>query len=542
MSNDADIQRSNVKVSFKDRIKNLQKDDKVIDSDNCLEAKQHLIPSTSTSATKPKKTSTTKQLKEKIKSLSYIPKDESTPWSKLKRATVVGLGGSYTSLSNNLTSDYPKLTKTLIKTSMPVNLNVVTNKLNDSTTFFKSLHQSQIKTSSCSPINELDVIVYDQKISVSDSELKRDILSTKESSRSLVKIKSNPKPFKTSKPKSYHSINDLSPEYSGLPFVKKLKILYERQKLEELESAIQTTRSFSLDYTDSSSCSDMIDVLTRSQSEASCMLHSRNVSNTLIPVAPLNFNMHLIPMSQLSPESNETLERKNLKSILKKLSDDRLTQNVANLKSGDRQDMKRLMRAQTLEGYVARRTNFTKSVTFNRTLSSPPTSTLPEEPEESLKTSPLPQHQSFTFPQPHLPSVTPQPTALYPIANEQDDYESSAHVFDPRVQQTSKLSFTESPKLLTTNEHHSQPKLKLSQPNLFDKNISHSDINRSETRALDVLDDNCGERKLVKGICEFSLLLLYIAIKSVNMSQKFSRNHNQKHDILLLDFLWSIKN
>lgn len=413
---------------------------------------------------------------------------------------------------------------------MPVNLNIVTNlnQLNDSNTFFESLHHSQLKTSSCSPINELDVIVYDQKISVSDSELKRDSISTKESCRSIVKIKNKPKPFKTIKPKSYRSVDDLSPEYSGLPFVKKLKILYERQKLAELESAIQTTRSLSLDYTDSNTCSDMIDVLTRSQSEASCMLHSGNVSNTLIPVTPLSFNMHLIPMnkkSQLSPESNETLERKNLKSILKKLSDDRLSQNVSKLKSGDRQDMKRLMRAQTLEGYVARRTKFTKSVTFNRTLSSPPSSTLPEEPEESIRAppitissqyplvfSPQPKHQPFTFPQSQPPSVPSQTTSLYPIANNEVDYENAAHIFVQRVHQsavktcTNKISLTdptltieESPKLLITNEPHPQSKLKLSQPNLFDKNISNSDINSSERMERHV-SDNSGERKLVKGI------------------------------------------
>lgn len=46
--------------------------------------------------------------------------------------------------------------------------------------------------------------------------------------------------------KQYRSIDDLSPEYGGLPFVKKLKILNERQKLEELESEIKK-RSFSLD-------------------------------------------------------------------------------------------------------------------------------------------------------------------------------------------------------------------------------------------------------------------------------------------------------
>lgn len=47
--------------------------------------------------------------------------------------------------------------------------------------------------------------------------------------------------------KMYASVDDLSPEYCGLPFVKKLKILNERQKLAELEKAV---RSSSLDCGD----------------------------------------------------------------------------------------------------------------------------------------------------------------------------------------------------------------------------------------------------------------------------------------------------
>uniref|UniRef100_A0A182SVI9 Uncharacterized protein n=1 Tax=Anopheles maculatus TaxID=74869 RepID=A0A182SVI9_9DIPT len=153
-----------------------------------------------------------------------------------------------------------------------------------------------------------------------------------------------PKPIKlvSSEPKSYLSIDDLSPEYCGLPFVKKLKILNERQKLAELESAIKT-RSLSLDCTDSNtstaSTHDLLDQLTRSQSEGSGMAHTvrsksespkRSDSNGLLP---------------LSPESNETLERRQLKSILKKLSEDK-----AALEQRPNRDLKKLMRAQTVEG------------------------------------------------------------------------------------------------------------------------------------------------------------------------------------------------
>lgn len=349
------------------------KDEKAGSSESA-DAKQHLIPSTSTA--KPKKPSTTQQLRDKLKSFSQTPKDrakdELTPWSKLKLATVVSIGGSYSSLNNSVTGDSPKLSKTTIKSSMPADLNAVVNLDGP----YQSTSQLDLKT--------------EPKTSVSDSELKSE----------TAKVKRKPKPFKLlAQPKDYRSVDDLSPEYSGLPFVKKLKILNERQKLAELESEIQT-RSFSLDCTDSSNSNEMVEVLTRSQSEASCMIKPPRISLTspITPVAPLNFDP---PKSPLSPESNETLERKQLKSILKRLSEDRLAQNV-NVK---RPDMKRLMRAQTVEGYVARRTKFTKSVTFNNTLSSPPASapTLTEEPE--VKSA---------------PSIPPPTQALYPISNAQD--------------------------------------------------------------------------------------------------------------------------
>lgn len=254
------ITRTNLKVSFKDRIKSLQKESNKEEkpgSSESLEAKQHLLPSTSLSSSssttmpvptvKAKKPSTTKQLREKIRSFGQIPKDELTPWSKLKLATVVSLGGSYTSLTNNIPEDSPKLSKTSIKSSMPVNLNSVTDKLD---------HPSVPRPESKA----------ERKTSVSDSELKSD------SSSAVVRRK--PKAFKLNEPKNYRSVDDLSPEYSGLPFVKKLKILNERQKLAELESVIQTTRSFSLDCTDSSNSSEMVEILTRSHSEASCMILS----------------------------------------------------------------------------------------------------------------------------------------------------------------------------------------------------------------------------------------------------------------------------
>ncbi|XP_015836494.1 uncharacterized protein Cngl isoform X3 [Tribolium castaneum] len=179
-------------------------------------------------------------------------------------------------------------------------------------------------------------------------------------------VQQNPKPklVLTGRTKHYRSIDDLSPEYGGLPFVKKLKILNERQKLEELETVMKT-RSFSLDIPDSSQTPMEMDTLTRSQSEGSTMHHDKNLLAT--PLSELNS----------SNESNETPERRNLRSILKKLSEEtQLESQVATMpKKIDSTEFRKLMRAPTIEGYAARHSKLAKSVTFNRdTLQSPPNS------------------------------------------------------------------------------------------------------------------------------------------------------------------------
>ncbi|CAH0391864.1 unnamed protein product [Bemisia tabaci] len=102
-----------------------------------------------------------------------------------------------------------------------------------------------------------------------------------------------------------------------------------------------------------------------------------NLPKTFDPVA----NTPLV-----SPESNETQERKHLKSILKKLSSNNLFKKDEEVPQKNQSDpttaapaakidpnIKRLMRAQTFEGFAARHSKLTKSVTFNRdTLQSPP--------------------------------------------------------------------------------------------------------------------------------------------------------------------------
>lgn len=74
--------------------------------------------------------------------------------------------------------------------------------------------------------------------------------------------------------KMYASVDDLSPEYCGLPFVKKLKILNERQKLAELERAV---RSSSLDCGENAEA-EFDGNLTRSHSEACAIEYARKLA------------------------------------------------------------------------------------------------------------------------------------------------------------------------------------------------------------------------------------------------------------------------
>jgi hypothetical protein len=408
------------KVSFKDRIKNLQqesKQDKASCSSDTSDMKQQLLPSTPTSSSnsnnnnsskssKPSTAQTIKDIKEKIRSFGHLPKDEPLkPWSKLKLATV-NAGGSYTSLDNSFNDEYSpymhrvstkrKFTSKPNRNSFPIvpsDLSIIPQQMirSSSTSNNKILVQITNEQGQQQRMHHLHL--QNQQMSVSDSEIKNVKVVPV-----MRKLKTKPKPFKL-KPerKSYCSVDDLSPEYCGLPFVKKLKILNERQKLAELESVIQT-RSFSLDCTETPlNPINPLEPLTRSHSEASgiagfprtAMLTTTHTfsSSPIVPVAPLNFPQCLRP--PLSPESNETLERRQLKSILKKLSEDKLQipqslqdqQKEYDLRSqqtsneGSPKDLKRLMRAQTMEGYVARHSKLMKSVTFNRnTLSSPPNS------------------------------------------------------------------------------------------------------------------------------------------------------------------------
>ncbi|XP_037024919.1 uncharacterized protein LOC119066502 isoform X2 [Bradysia coprophila] len=346
-----------LKVSFRERIKGLQQECTKSPTEREPKAsgepadmKEQLISGTSFSSKLSKPS--TLSIKDKIKQLGHInqPKmiDEQSgqlkPWSKLKMATVVNTGGSYTSLNNSINEESPSDLETI--------------PLKEPSTESGSSRTADKKK------------VKSDHVSASDSEIKSDLVKDKVP-------KKIPIPFKIQRePKMYRSVDDLSPEYSGLPFVKKLKILNERQKLAELESVIQT-RSFSLDCTESDNGTDLMEPLIRSHSEASGIARPKAIhsGHSGVPVvAPLIIQPCL--QSPLSPESNETLERRNLKSILKKLSEEKSQQQCVS-GSGDESkpsDMMGLMRAPTVEGYVARHSKFMKSVTFNSTLSSPPNS------------------------------------------------------------------------------------------------------------------------------------------------------------------------
>ncbi|XP_072383029.1 uncharacterized protein Cngl [Diabrotica undecimpunctata] len=210
------------------------------------------------------------------------------------------------------------------------------------------------------------------------------------------KPKLKPNLFLTRRTKHYRSIDDLSPEYGPLPFVKKLKILNERQKLEELE-LVMKTRSFSLDIPDNQSFDN--DTLTRSHSEGSSMHHEQHRTDKNFLTAPLTSS----PLHS-SNESNETIERRNLKSILKKLSEDTKEKDVndaAMPEKIDSTEFKRLMRAPTIEGYAARHSKLSKSVTFNRdTLQSPPNSAnLTGTPQSLFPIVPSPLDNGLDLPQ-----------------------------------------------------------------------------------------------------------------------------------------------
>lgn len=365
------------------------------------------------------------------------------PWSKLKMATVVSTGGSYSSLnSSSLNEDEPSPTSTttmLHRTTAAAAATAASDYASDSGLIdTRRARPLQVirERSGVGSSNDVGESAAAATTAGSDGDYKRPSLRLRRKPSQLMR----PLRVQTStEPKDYQSVDDLSPEYGGLPFVKRLKILNERQRLAALESAIQRqTRSISLDYADGGgggvggSCDgtgELAESLIRCHSEASGMVRPKKSSlidaaavaaaaaavsiaarqqtgaAAAFEIPPLLSHMPTHPLclpppptptpspppppdlqqfshqplqqrhrqlhSPASPgdESNETPERRQLKSILKKLSAEKHAEDVQ-----DRLFGQSLMRAPTLEGYVARHSKLAKSVTFNSTLSSPPAS------------------------------------------------------------------------------------------------------------------------------------------------------------------------
>lgn len=280
------------------------------------------------------------------------------PWSKLKKAAILGESKSQSksSLEEHKdikpSCDIEKENKTEVTVNICVPT-VTTAELVkiDNNNIENASDNDKDKSKLCltgplEPVQQksLDLLTYSPKKNVTNVTKTTELKNTSMISGMLLP-----------RVKKYRSIDDLSPEYGGLPFVKKLKILNERQKLAELERVVKI-RSSSLDCTSSSE--DLLcDTLTRSHSEGSTMDKRKYKRKSIDSIE--------------SHGSNETLERRTLKSILKKLSED-----VTPAESPERSnELKRLIRAPTLEGYAARHSKFAKSVTFNRhTLPSPPAS------------------------------------------------------------------------------------------------------------------------------------------------------------------------
>ncbi|XP_062560647.1 uncharacterized protein LOC134224966 [Armigeres subalbatus] len=426
--------RGSMRVSFKERIKSMQRQESKAETRTTpairetSDMNQHLLTSGPVKTSKP---SAAQTLKDKIRSLGHLQRtdDQLKPWSKLKLATVVSVGGSYSSLNNSLNEDSPILAPAKKagrhKSSIPADLNL--NSLVSTTP--PPILSAPPTTTSSKPMFQPPSKVFSRSTYI-DTECASDseVVSKKQPPPPPARVRTKPKPIKLiSEPKgyqSYVSIDDLSPEYSGLPFVKRLKILNERQRLAQLEAAMQT-RSLSLDCTDSNSSNagyDPAEQLCRSRSEGSRIGQVRSKS-----ASPPKSTSKATP---LSPESNETPERRQLKSILKKLSEDKLAldqrQGIQN------RDLKKLMRAQTVEG--AQSTTTTTTTTTTNSTSE----------ESSVAT--VAENINFIAHDPFIP--------LPPVAPDEDDLQEGDHQQALVVSNNGYYDSTVDPRFITNGDPH----------------------------------------------------------------------------------------
>lgn len=186
--------------------------------------------------------------------------------------------------------------------------------------------------------------------------------------KSLRPKRLNLKQCKHRSSRDYNSIDDLSPEYTVLPFVKRLKILNERQKIAELTRALTVVKRNSVDFSASDHHDGDKDKPTASdQDPGAC--------TALVPVDPQTeatvkvvVNTHEENDTK-AIENNETPERVNLKKMLKTMSRSDL------FLPQDQQNRMKLLRSQTVEGYAVRHANFAKlksQAGMAHTLPSPP--------------------------------------------------------------------------------------------------------------------------------------------------------------------------
>ena len=179
---------------------------------------------------------------------------------------------------------------------------------------------------------------------------------------------------KTHCSRDYNSIDDLSPEYTVLPFVKRLKILNERQKIAELKHALTVVKSSSVDYAD---CVQE-DGEDGSNPPVSGGTDSTSTDEVMIQ---LGASKPSADENATKPtEGNETPERVNLKKMLKTMSRNEL------LLPQDQQNRMKLLRSQTVEGYAVRHANFVK---LGRNMSRAGLAqTLPSPPSDINKSDP----------------------------------------------------------------------------------------------------------------------------------------------------------
>ncbi|KPJ07787.1 Cyclic nucleotide-gated cation channel alpha-3 [Papilio machaon] len=369
-----------VSSSFRDRLKILQGNSSK-ESDTSSTEKNNQNEKTSAEVSPVQST----EIKEEIK------KETKKPWTKLKKAAI--LGDSKSQSKSSIEEKKPDIDSlkdlatastesSKLEPSMSIRVPVVT------TAELVKIDNNNIKVDSDNIKHDKPKICLTGPLE-SVQEKKVEALPTSPKKYEDTKASDISRPTITAgtmllpKAKKYKSIDDLSPEYGGLPFVKKLKILNERQKLAELERVVKF-RSSSLDC--ASSSEDLLcDTLTRSHSEGSTM-YKRKFKRKSTD-------------SSGSHESNETLERRTLKSILKKLSED-----VTPVQSPERSnELRKLIRAPTIEGYAARHSKFAKSVTFHRhTLPSPPASA-PSDIDDEVFHMPDSRNSS-------VPKISPPPT------------------------------------------------------------------------------------------------------------------------------------